>query len=533
MFIGGGQPLNFGQPQQIIMSPQLPLQYPQASPLFRPAQTVLSPMQASISQLGGGSVQAQGGFVDHSFPPTNDSIFRSPTPQQDHIQDILGHTNGGQVQWKRVGSFCNKLFDHIHPNDIAQGILGDCWLLAGMAGIAEFKNRISDLFQEDDLSPNGEYHIKIFDMNTRQWNWVTIDDFIPMDVQGKPIFSKPHGNEAWVLLLEKAVAKWFGSYLRLQGAFAMVPFMILTDLGQVKCYSQRQIGPNMYAPGVLDVKLACLRDAHDRNSVGFQPLGTCGIDQAFQELKQADDAECLMAAWTTKDPPSQAGVGASGEAIGSDGIVKGHAYSLTCADFFQADNGEVWRIVQLRNPWGANPSSEWNGELSDHWPGWAMHPKLRKQLHIDHAGSDGLFYMRFETFLERFSDFGVMGGSAWREGKSATSETPLKSGGSQLGMIQKNFRKPGKSAFFQSPQNYAPVTTVQQPFQPMVSVRNFAPVTTVQQPLQPVLAQNFAPVTTVQQPLQMIVGQQTGGCAVVSGGCLPASSQVRTYQMQY
>merc|ERR1719329_1082553 len=503
---------HFG-PQNISASTESLQGFSQPATVLRPAQTVLPTMQATISQQGGGFAQAQGGFVDHEFPPTSDSIFRSPTPQQDHIQDILGHTHGGQVQWKRISSFCNILFDKVHPNDIAQGVLGDCWLLAGMAGIAEFPERIHDLFQEKTMSPTGEYHIKIFDMNTKQWNWVTIDDFIPLDLHGKPIFSKPQGHEAWVLLLEKAVAKWMGSYLRLQGAFAMVPFMLLTDLGQVKCFSQRQIGPNTYAPGVLDVKNGFLKDAHDRNSVAFQPLGTCGFDQAFQELKQADDAQAIMAAWTTKDPPTMAGVGASGEAIASDGIVKGHAYSLTCADYFQADNGEVWRIVQLRNPWGANPQSEWKGELSDDWPGWAMHPKLKHTLHLDHAGSDGLFYMRYATFLDRFSDFGIQSGATWPAGKSASAETPLKSTQSMPSTIEKRFQKMPKS----TPQ--LPVITP-----------NFPPATTIQT-LQPrVVGQTLAPVTMVQQPPQSMVRQQPGGCTVVSVGYGPASPSTSTYQ---
>jgi hypothetical protein len=310
----------------------------------------------------------------------------------------------------------------------------------------------------------------------------------------------------------------------------MVPFMLLTDLGQVKCYSQRQIGPNMYAPGILDVKNAFLRDAHDRNSVGFQPLGTVGVDQAFQELKQADDAESLMAAWTTKDPPSQAGVGASGEAIASDGIVKGHAYSLTCADFFQADNGEIWRIVQLRNPWGANPQSEWKGELSDNWPGWSMHPRLKEQLHIGSAASDGLFYMRYEHFLDRFSDFGVMGGPSWPGGKCATSETPLKP--SKSGMVgfqqrvQKRFQKNIRpSMLTMSPSISAmrtvqlpgttvqrPVTTVQHPVttvQPSVNMVQ-RPVSTVQQTVttmqRPVTTIVQQPVQTVRPPRRSIIG---------------------------
>lgn len=43
------------------------------------------------------------------------------------------------------------------------------------------------------------------------WQCVVIDDYFPT-YNGKPIFSKNNGNEIWVMLLEKAYAKIYGSY---------------------------------------------------------------------------------------------------------------------------------------------------------------------------------------------------------------------------------------------------------------------------------------------------------------------------------
>merc|ERR1712048_1467704 len=99
--------------------------------------------------------------------------------------------------------------------------------------------------------------------------------------------------------------------------------------------------------------------------------------------------------------------GASGEAIASDGIVKGHAYSLITARELQAD-GRVWRVLQLRNPWGANPAAEWKGVLSDSWPQWGQFPQLREALEMDSAGLDGMFWMEWDDFRNRYSDFGIV-----------------------------------------------------------------------------------------------------------------------------
>ena len=46
-----------------------------------------------------------------------------------------------------------------------------------------------------------------------------MDDYIPCH-RGKPCFSNAHGNELWVLLLEKAWAKLHGSYERIEAGFA-------------------------------------------------------------------------------------------------------------------------------------------------------------------------------------------------------------------------------------------------------------------------------------------------------------------------
>ncbi len=45
---------------------------------------------------------------------------------------------------------------------------------------------------------------------------------------GKAIFAKPNGDEAWVLLLEKAMAKFKGSYAALDGGSTMWALECLT-----------------------------------------------------------------------------------------------------------------------------------------------------------------------------------------------------------------------------------------------------------------------------------------------------------------
>merc|ERR1719503_62751 len=189
---------------------------------------------------------SDGKFVDQSFPPNNHSIFSSPNPAADHVSDVQSHAGPGTVKWVRCSELCKggKLFNNVHPNDIAQGVLGDCWFLAALAGLAEFEGAVFHLFQEKCVQPDGKYTLNIFNAQTRQWEAIVIDDFIPLGPDGQPLMAKPQDNEMWVLLAEKAFAKWFGSYVQTQGAFVLVPFMLLTDSGPCKGFSQVKQGPN-------------------------------------------------------------------------------------------------------------------------------------------------------------------------------------------------------------------------------------------------------------------------------------------------
>ena len=56
---------------------------------------------------------------------------------------------------------------------------------------------------------------------------VVVDDFIPGNQKGEPLFAKPAGGrEIWVMILEKCWAKLFGSYKAIDGKF----FLILAGL---------------------------------------------------------------------------------------------------------------------------------------------------------------------------------------------------------------------------------------------------------------------------------------------------------------
>ena len=60
----------------------------------------------------------------------------------------------------------------------------------------------------------------VFLCETGDWRLVIVDDYFPCSSKNSgPAFSRANGNELWVLLLEKAYAKVYGSYANIEAGF--------------------------------------------------------------------------------------------------------------------------------------------------------------------------------------------------------------------------------------------------------------------------------------------------------------------------
>lgn len=117
-----------------------------------------------------------------------------------------------------------KLFDKIEPNDILQGGLGDCYFMCCLSTIAEWPERIQRMFTNKTISPNGVYGVRLY--RNGEPLTVFVDDNIVCD-SGRVAFASAKGQELWTILIEKAFAKSFGSFLRIIGGW---PADTLRDL---------------------------------------------------------------------------------------------------------------------------------------------------------------------------------------------------------------------------------------------------------------------------------------------------------------
>ncbi|CAK0876016.1 unnamed protein product, partial [Prorocentrum cordatum] len=226
-------------------------------------------------------------WVDPEFFPDDRALFNDPEDKSHPA-----------VIWKRPKDFVEpgqkpELFsDGVSPLDIKQGALGDCWFLAALAGLAEFKERVERIFGDQRYNEEGVYEIRCFKNGLPVT--IIVDDLFPCSpLTGKPCYSHAD-HELWVPVLEKAWAKLHGSYEQIE---AGLPYRALMDM--------------LGAAG----KHFCFKTGAE----GMIPGGTF-----FQTLSQYDDRGFIMCAGT----PGEDHMTKAGGERPKAGLVPGHAYSL-------------------------------------------------------------------------------------------------------------------------------------------------------------------------------------------------------------
>ena len=91
------------------------------------------------------------------------------------------------------------------------------------------------------------------------------------------------------------------------------------------------------------------------------------------------------------------------EAKTPEGLIKGHAYSITKAIKAKTDSGnqkKVFSLIRIRNPWGNE--TEWKGAWADGSEEWELLTKETRKRHGITFENDGEFFMSVEDFFHHF-----------------------------------------------------------------------------------------------------------------------------------
>ena len=153
-------------------------------------------------------------------------------------------------------------------------------MLAVLSSMSEDSKDVEALFYTKEINAAGCYLVYFFINGVKQA--VILDDYLPTR-HGKPCFAHSRDSEVWVCLIEKAWAKLHGSYERAEGG---APYHASVHVAGVPSKSIQH-------------------KEHDVN-----------VLQAI--IKSCDQRNYTMIAGTF----------GHGEAVDSQGIVAGHAYSL-------------------------------------------------------------------------------------------------------------------------------------------------------------------------------------------------------------
>ncbi|XP_076017134.1 calpain-1 catalytic subunit-like [Genypterus blacodes] len=292
-------------------------------------------------------------YIDEMFPPDKRSIG----------EGILSPSDMAKVVWLRPGKIHHNasfIVEGVSRFDFGQGIIGNCWFLASI-GALTFQEHIFEqvvpLEQSSTEGYCGLYHFRFWRFG--RWVDIVIDDKLPT-INGSLIFvHSKTPNEFWPALLEKAYAKVCGSYADMS---AGTPAEALVD----------------FTGGVhIDVKL---KDPPPH---------------LWELMSRAGQAKTLMGCGTPQgDTPENT--------VASNGIVRGHAYSVTGVKQLMS-RGKLVKLVRLWNPWG---QGEWNGDWSDRSSLWQTVSHQERETCLA-VVDDGEFWMTIDDFCKYYEDLDI------------------------------------------------------------------------------------------------------------------------------
>ncbi|XP_067682786.1 calpain-9-like isoform X2 [Haliotis asinina] len=291
-------------------------------------------------------------FEDPEFPTVDSSIFFSRAPPR-------------PFEWKRPTEICDDpqwISEGASRFDVQQGELGDCWLLAAVASLtcnSKLLARVVPPEQNFTDDYCGLFKFNIWHQG--EWVEVIVDDRLPTYHNQLVFMHSVERNEFWSALLEKAYAKLCGSYESLKGGSTSEAMEDFTG-GVTEMFDLAKAPPNL---------LRIMLKAFDRSA-----LMGCSIDPDGRSL----------------------------EAELSNGLVVGHAYSVTAVKLIDVQTSRVSGqipMVRIRNPWGNE--AEWKGAWSDQSQEWSLiSPEEKEEMGLT-FDDDGEFWMAFQDFKENFT----------------------------------------------------------------------------------------------------------------------------------
>ena len=316
-------------------------------------------------------------YVDPYFPPTlNSLIGKDPSGKMydptiagiEKIDEMEGDDPGsttGKYKWKRASEERQdwKVFEgSIEMDDVSQGVMGDCYFLTAIASLSNYPYLIKSLFRTDEYSELGYYEVILF--IDGEWQVVLMDDYFPYDPELENwAYAKPHGNELWAMLLEKAWAKVNCGFCWINGGLVQEALVALTGFPS-----------NIYDHDETEEDKICESILEGMAQKTIMSTGSRAYEEDDPKLQEMLDL----------------------------GMVNGHAYTLLELKSYENNNQQI-ELVKIRNPWGRTSAfedkGEWNGDWSDESDKWTK--ELKKYFGWTNL-RDGIFFMSIDDYIKMY-----------------------------------------------------------------------------------------------------------------------------------
>ncbi|CAF0817426.1 unnamed protein product [Brachionus calyciflorus] len=322
-------------------------------------------------------------FEDDKFPADDSSLYKVKPVDQ-------------IISWKRPSEITQKppefIVAKIEPNDLDQGIIGDCWLISAFAAVASVPQ-----YTQIVIPPNQSFendYIGIFRFRFwrfGEWVEVVVDDKLPVNENNELVYchNSKDSNEMFGPLLEKAYAKLNTCYEFLDGGDTVDALIDMT--------------------GGVHERFKLKKDKNDDGT-----LKIVNADKLWEFIFKAFSLKSLVgASINMKD-------GKGDETVLDNGLALGHAYSVLGVYELLDKNGKYElrdpndqdtqakskKLLKVRNPWGETKS--YTGKWSSKSPEWnKISPEIKKALKMDDQ-TDGQFLISLSEFIKNFDELDIV-----------------------------------------------------------------------------------------------------------------------------
>jgi hypothetical protein len=319
------------------------------------AQNFIHDCETAQKDIRSGEYGRNYQFVDSEFPPSESSLGDS-----DETSLVLG--------WRCAPGIIENidLFEGgTHPDDMMEGIYQDSWLLSAISmivaasyvGSGYINEQIRRIFIAHPSQTDGEltlttevgvYGIQLF--RNSEWIPVLIDDVFPMrrkeqwtnENRGLAVAHLKECRGLWLPLIEKAFAKYYGSYSSLNNGYVHHALEDLTGC-EAECLPLSAYSRGINKSSLWDRLLKYKRNGYILGG------GTGSADFIDKELLEM-------------------------------GINFNSHYTIY--DIFQIDN---YRLIKLRNPPGDHDS--WKGDWSASSALWTRRLRYKCNYQVNSEGN--------------------------------------------------------------------------------------------------------------------------------------------------